>query len=112
MNILPIKSVEYDHPVGGASCTAQAWARAPATPSAEERIVLKERIKRLLRGYPLFWRHDLLPFFSHKTLYAVRDRRPLHLRSTHQAWLLHRFPQISPSQYRQPAFFPLLALTR
>ena len=49
MNILPIKSVEYDHPVGGASCTAQAWARAPATPSAQEKIALKERIKRLLK---------------------------------------------------------------
>ncbi|WP_426106161.1 quinolinate synthase NadA [Massilia sp. TSP1-1-2] len=49
MNILPIKSVEYDHPVDGASCTAQAWARAPATPSAQEKIALKERIKRLLK---------------------------------------------------------------
>ncbi|WP_426207789.1 quinolinate synthase NadA [Massilia sp. TWP1-3-3] len=49
MNILPIKSVEYDHPVDGTSCTAQAWARAPATPSAQEKIALKERIKRLLK---------------------------------------------------------------
>ncbi len=49
MKILPIKSVEYDHPVAGASCTAQAWARAPAEPSAEERVALKERIKRLLK---------------------------------------------------------------
>ena len=49
MNILPIKSVEYEHPEGGVSCTAQAWARTPATPSADEKIVLKERIKRLLK---------------------------------------------------------------
>ncbi|MEJ7806149.1 MAG: quinolinate synthase NadA [Telluria sp.] len=49
MKILPIKSIEYDHPVDGASCTAQAWARAPATPSADEKIALKERIKRLLK---------------------------------------------------------------
>ncbi len=33
----------------GTSCTAQAWARAPATPSPEEKIALKERIKRLLK---------------------------------------------------------------
>jgi quinolinate synthase len=49
MNILPIKSVEYEHPEGGVSCTAQAWARTPATPSAAEKIALKERIKRLLK---------------------------------------------------------------
>ncbi len=47
--ILPIKTVEYDHPVAGASCTAQAWARAPATPSPAEKAELKERIKRLLK---------------------------------------------------------------
>ena len=49
MNILPIKTVEYDHPQGGASCTAQAWARTPAPLSATERTELKERIKRLLK---------------------------------------------------------------
>ena len=53
MNILPVKSVEYgveyDHPVAGASCTALAWARTPVTPSADEKIALKERIKRLLK---------------------------------------------------------------
>ncbi|MES2739970.1 MAG: quinolinate synthase NadA [Pseudomonadota bacterium] len=48
MHILPIKSVEYEHPQAGQSCTAQAWARAPATPSADEKVALKERIKRLL----------------------------------------------------------------
>ncbi len=49
MRVLPIKTVEYDHPQGGLSCTAQAWARAPATPSAEEKIALKERIRKLLK---------------------------------------------------------------
>ncbi|NHZ61423.1 MULTISPECIES: quinolinate synthase NadA [Massilia] len=49
MNILPIKSIEYEHPQAGLSCTAQAWARAPATPSAAEKTALKERIKRLLK---------------------------------------------------------------
>ncbi|MGZ8317314.1 MAG: quinolinate synthase NadA, partial [Telluria sp.] len=49
MKILPIKTVEYDHPQGGQSCTAQAWARAPATPSAAEKIALKERIRQLLK---------------------------------------------------------------
>ncbi|NHZ35908.1 quinolinate synthase NadA [Massilia rubra] len=49
MNILPIKSIEYEHPQAGLSCTAQAWARAPATPSAAEKAALKERIKRLLK---------------------------------------------------------------
>ena len=49
MTVLPIKSVEYEHPVAGASCTAQAWARAPAAPSASEKAELKERIKRLLK---------------------------------------------------------------
>jgi quinolinate synthase len=49
MNIMPIKSVEYDHPHGGLSCTAQAWARAPETPSADERSALKDKIRRLLK---------------------------------------------------------------
>ncbi|MGZ8293311.1 MAG: quinolinate synthase NadA, partial [Telluria sp.] len=47
--ILPIKTVEYDHPQGGLSCTAQAWARAPAQPSADEKAELKERIRKLLK---------------------------------------------------------------
>lgn len=33
----------------GTSCTANAWARIPAIPSATERAALKERIKRLLK---------------------------------------------------------------
>jgi quinolinate synthase len=49
MKILPIKTVEYDHPVAGASCTAEAWARQPAAPSLEEKAVLKDRIRRLLK---------------------------------------------------------------
>ena len=50
MNILPIKTVEYEMPTeAGASCTALAWARAPATPSQEEKVELIARIKRLLK---------------------------------------------------------------
>ena len=49
MRVLPIKTVEYDHPQGGISCTAEGWARAPATPSPEEKIALKERIRKLLK---------------------------------------------------------------
>jgi quinolinate synthase len=49
MNTIAIKSVEYDHPVAGASCTAQAWARTPATPSQAEKTALKERIRCLLK---------------------------------------------------------------
>ncbi|KQQ97396.1 quinolinate synthase NadA [Massilia sp. Leaf139] len=49
MNIQPIQTYEYDHPQGGNACTAQAWARIPATPSPEEKAELKERIKRLLK---------------------------------------------------------------
>lgn len=51
MQIQPIKTVEFERPVmqSGTSCTAQAWARTPAVPSPEEKIALKERIKRLLK---------------------------------------------------------------
>jgi quinolinate synthase len=49
MKTLPIKTVEYERSEGGASCTAEAWARTPAAPSATEKIELKERIKRLLK---------------------------------------------------------------
>ncbi|MDB5745947.1 MAG: quinolinate synthase [Massilia sp.] len=49
MTILPIQTYEYDHPQGGNACTAQAWARAPAVPSPEEKLELKERIRRLLK---------------------------------------------------------------
>ncbi|MEV4777715.1 quinolinate synthase NadA [Burkholderia sp. LMU1-1-1.1] len=49
MQTIEIKSVEYDHPQDGASCTAHAWARTPATPTAEQRTALKARIKQLLK---------------------------------------------------------------
>ncbi|MDB5917542.1 MAG: quinolinate synthase [Massilia sp.] len=49
MNIMPIKSFEYDRPQAGLSCTAEAWARAPETPSSEERSALKDKIRRLLK---------------------------------------------------------------
>ena len=49
MNIVPIKTVQYERPAGGASCTAEAWARTPAAPSAAEKAALKERIRRLLK---------------------------------------------------------------
>jgi quinolinate synthase len=49
MQTIEIKAVEYEHPQDGASCTAHAWARTPAAPSAEQRVALKERIKRLLK---------------------------------------------------------------
>jgi quinolinate synthase len=49
MNIMPITSFEYDRPQAGLSCTAQAWARAPETPSAGERSALKDKIRRLLK---------------------------------------------------------------
>jgi quinolinate synthase len=49
MNILPIQTFEYDRPLGGACSTAEAWARAPAVPTAAEKAQLKERIRRLLK---------------------------------------------------------------
>jgi quinolinate synthase len=49
MNIQPIKTFEYDRPLGGACSTAQAWARTPVVPSAAEKAELKERVKRLLK---------------------------------------------------------------
>jgi len=51
MSSQPVKVVEFERPQmdSGSSCTAQAWARVPATPSAEERAALKQRIKALLK---------------------------------------------------------------
>ncbi|MBD8528506.1 MULTISPECIES: quinolinate synthase NadA [unclassified Massilia] len=49
MNIQPIQTYDYDHPQGGNACTAQAWARIPATPSPDEKRELKDRIRRLLK---------------------------------------------------------------
>ena len=49
MIVTPIKTVEYDHPQAGLSCTAQAWARMPEAPQADERAALKDKIRRLLK---------------------------------------------------------------
>ena len=49
MIVTPIKTIEYDHPQAGLSCTAQAWARTPEAPAAAERAALKERIRVLLK---------------------------------------------------------------
>src|SRR5690606_1225219 len=51
MQIQSIKTVEFERPAmqSGTSCTAEAWARTPATPSPGEKIALKERIRRLLK---------------------------------------------------------------
>jgi len=48
MQTVEIKPVEYEHPQDGASCVAHAWARTPATPTADQRTQLKARIKQLL----------------------------------------------------------------
>ena len=47
--ITPIKTYEYDRPLGGTACTAEAWARSPAPLAAEQKVELKARIKRLLK---------------------------------------------------------------
>ncbi|GAC1411382.1 MAG: quinolinate synthase NadA [Burkholderiaceae bacterium] len=46
-----IKTVEFERPQTGAagSCTANAWARMPATPDAAERSMLRARIRTLLK---------------------------------------------------------------
>jgi quinolinate synthase len=49
INVMPIKKVEYDHPQAGLSCSAEAWARVPETPAADERAALKDKIRRLLK---------------------------------------------------------------
>jgi quinolinate synthase len=51
MQTIAIKTVEFERPQmeSGTSCVANAWARTPATPSADEKRALKERIKRLLK---------------------------------------------------------------
>jgi quinolinate synthase len=51
MQIQPIKTIEFERPAmeSGTSCVAHAWARTPATPTPEEKVALKERIKRLLK---------------------------------------------------------------
>jgi len=51
MQNISIKTVEYESPQmnKGISCVASAWARVPVAPSLEEKVALKERIKRLLK---------------------------------------------------------------
>ncbi|MDO8298837.1 quinolinate synthase NadA, partial [Lacisediminimonas sp.] len=51
MQTIPLKSVEFERPQmrGSISCTASAWARVPAMPTAEQKLALKERIRRLLK---------------------------------------------------------------
>jgi quinolinate synthase len=51
MQNIAIKTVEFERPTSdnGGSCTSNAWARVPATPTPEERVALKARIKRLLK---------------------------------------------------------------
>ena len=52
--VIPIKDVEYEHPIpgepSGSTCdTRHAWARVPAEPSPSERAELKDKIRRLLK---------------------------------------------------------------
>ena len=51
MQASAIKVVEFERPQMeiGSSCTANAWAKVPDTPSQEERQALKARIKQLLK---------------------------------------------------------------
>src|SRR6476661_402900 len=47
--IAPIKTFEYDRPVGGVCSTSEAWARTPMPVEAAEKEALKDRIRRLLK---------------------------------------------------------------
>jgi quinolinate synthase len=48
--VIPIKDVEYEHPLPGNTCdTKHAWARVPPEPSPSERAELKDKIRRLLK---------------------------------------------------------------
>ncbi|WP_432241353.1 quinolinate synthase NadA [Herbaspirillum robiniae] len=51
MQATATKVVEFERPQmeTGGSCTANAWAKVPPTPSPEERASLKARIKQLLK---------------------------------------------------------------
>jgi quinolinate synthase len=49
MNAQAARIVEFERQVAGVACTARAWAKVPAAPSAEQRRELKSRIKRLLK---------------------------------------------------------------
>ncbi len=51
--VIPIRDVEYQHPLASISASAcdtrHTWARVPPEPSQAERAVLKDRIRRLLK---------------------------------------------------------------
>ena len=50
--VIPIFDVEYEQPVpseGNACDTRFAWARVPQEPSPDERVALKDKIRRLLK---------------------------------------------------------------
>ena len=48
--VIPIREVEYEQPLSGTTCdTRHAWARVPPEPSPEERVQLKDRVRRLLK---------------------------------------------------------------
>ncbi|HUR89413.1 MAG TPA: quinolinate synthase NadA [Ramlibacter sp.] len=48
--VIPIKDVEYEHPLPAGTCdTRFAWARVPVEPTPTERVQLKDKIKRLLK---------------------------------------------------------------
>lgn len=50
MTTASVIDVDYEQPAQGAVCdTRHAWARVPPEPSPDERVALKERIRRLLR---------------------------------------------------------------
>src|SRR6266536_2064892 len=48
MNDRSIRTVQFERQLAGVACTAEAWAKLPEAPSAEERGELKARIRRLL----------------------------------------------------------------
>src|SRR5207249_1916133 len=49
ISMLTTQVVEFERQLAGVACTARAWAKVPAAPSAEQRRDLKARIRRLLR---------------------------------------------------------------
>ncbi len=44
-----LRTVQFERQLAGVACTAEAWAKVPEAPSAEERRELKARAKRLLK---------------------------------------------------------------
>jgi len=47
--VIPVVDVDYEQPSGATCDTRHAWARVPPEPSPQERVVLKDRIRRLLK---------------------------------------------------------------